>query len=249
MFVGNGVSARNFSETLLNLRNPQKGLDEDAGDGDTRPKTPNPLNDIKIYGEVSFTHKVISRSSPDIVVVGRVDYSIGRILKTRFKDAVDKRKRFFYSLLLVVEAKYDQGVVQALDQLIVYLASLRQSRLQRNRLDASVFGLASDGYVFIFVKISHDGTVMLSRHFDILRKDEIKRVLGCLRYVLEITANRSPGSTLERNDCDRGNDEIDKSAPPLDLADNEFMNPPVGEEDEEDDSFGIAGITSFLVPF
>ena len=238
-------------KTLLNLRNTQKGLDEDADDGDTRPKTPNPVNDIKIYGEVSFTHKVISRSSPDIIVGGRVDYGIGHILKAKahVKDAVDRRRRFFYSLLLLVEAKFDQSVVQALDQLIVYLASLRQSRLQRNRPDASVYGVASDGYVFIFVQISHDGTVLLSRNFDIVRKGEMKKVLGCLRHILEVTANRSPGSTPERNDNDRDHDEEDESDPSLNLDDNEYMNSPVGGEDEEDDSSGIAGITSFLVPF
>ena len=37
-------------KTLLNIRNPQKCLNEDAVDGDARLKTPNPLTDIKIYG-------------------------------------------------------------------------------------------------------------------------------------------------------------------------------------------------------
>jgi hypothetical protein len=89
----------------LNIGNLQKCLNEikNAGDGDARPKMPSPLNDIKIYGEVSFTHKVISRQttrhSPNIVVGGRVDHGIGRILKTpRVKDAVDQRKRRSYSL-------------------------------------------------------------------------------------------------------------------------------------------------------
>ena len=47
-------------KSLLYIGNPQKGLNEikNPGDGDARPKTPSPLNDIKIYGEVSFTHKV-----------------------------------------------------------------------------------------------------------------------------------------------------------------------------------------------
>jgi hypothetical protein len=104
--------------------------------------------------------------------------------------------------------------------------------LQRKRLDASVYGLASNGYLFIFVKISQDGTVMLSRHFNILR-GEMKKVLGCLRHILEFTSNKSPGSTPERNlnGCDRDNDEVDESDPPLNLDENKFMNPPVGGED------------------
>jgi len=201
---------------------------------DAQPKTPSPLHDIKIFGEVSFNHKVISRkptlSSPNIVVSGRVDHSIGHILKYRAKNATDQRKRLFYSLLLLVEAKHDDSVDHAIPQLIVYLASLRQSRLQRNRMDASVYGLASDGYVFIFVKITHDGTVMRSKRFD-LRSSEMKTVLGCLKYILEMTVSRSPKSATP--DGDRDNNEVDESDPPLNLDDNKFMNLPEDEEDEE----------------
>ena len=68
----------NFSEDPLNIGNPQKDL-SNAGDGDARPNTLSPLNDIKIYGEVSFTYKVTAtHPSLDIVVGGRVDYGIGR---------------------------------------------------------------------------------------------------------------------------------------------------------------------------
>ena len=91
-----------LQNTLLNIGNLQKGPNEieNAGDGGARqPKTRSPLDDIKIYGEVSFTHRIISRSptcpSSNIVVRGRVDHAIGLILNTRFKDAVDKRR--FYS--------------------------------------------------------------------------------------------------------------------------------------------------------
>ena len=186
---------------------------------------------------MSFTHKVISRTthpSSNIVVGGRVDHGIGRILETRVKDAVEQRKRRFYSLLLLVEAKFERSASHALDQLIVYLASLHQSRLQRNQLDASVYGLASDGYFFIFVKITHDGTVMLSRQFDIKRTGDMNKVLGCLKHILEITASRSPKSTSESNDGDSDTDEVDESDPQLNLDDNKYMNPPV--EDGEDDA-------------
>ena len=225
-------------KTSLNIGDPQKGHNvkvETAGD--TRPKTPDPWSDIKIYGEVSFTHKVIpqatARRSPNIVVSGRVDYSIGRVLQSRVKNATEQRKRRFYSLLLLVEAKFDSSVDHAIPQLIVYLASLRQSRLQRNRKDASVYGVASDGYAFVFVKISHDGTVMLSRRFDVLL-GEMKKVLACLRHILERTASKSPNSTPERNG-DKDDDEADESDLPLDVDDSQFMKPPISREDGEDE--------------
>jgi hypothetical protein len=99
--------------------------------------------------------------------------------------------------------------------------------LQRKREDASVYGVASDGYAFTFVKISHDGTVMMSRRFNIL-EGEMKKVLACLRHILEITASRSPNSTLERNDGDKD----DESDPSLNLDDNQFMKPPMHPEDD-----------------
>ena len=82
------------------------------------------LDDIKIYGEVSFTHKVISRrpSSHNIVVSGRVDHGIGRILTSHDEDAANERKHRFYSLLLLVEAKFDSNIDKAMAELIVYLS-------------------------------------------------------------------------------------------------------------------------------
>jgi len=198
----------------LNNGDPQKGNHEEVeAAGDTRPKTPNPWSDIKIYGEVSFTHKVIpqvpARRSPSIIVSGHVDHGIvvSSHPMAEFQNATEQRKRRFYSLLLLVEAKFDGSVNSAITQLIVYLASLHQSRLQRKRKNASVYGVASDGYAFTFVKISYDGTVMMSRQFNIL-EGEMKKVLAGLRHILDITASRSPNSRPERNDGDK-DDESD----------------------------------------
>ena len=96
---------------------------------DGRPRTPR--GDIKIYCEVSFSHKIIPsngpifQSSPATVVTGRVDHGVGIVLKPH------KSNHRFHSLLLIVEAKFQHGVDRALPQLVVYLASLHQTRVQR----------------------------------------------------------------------------------------------------------------------
>jgi hypothetical protein len=239
MFDRNGELARNSPEDLLNIGGPQKAnnVEVKGAAGDSRPKTPNPWSEIKIYGEVSFTHKVIPQATAparNVVVSGRVDHGIGRVLD-RAENAAEHRKRSFYSLLLLVEAKFDGNVEHALPQLVVYLASLRQSRLQRNRKDATVYGVASDGYVFIFVKISHDGTVMRSKLFDIFAAGEMKKVLLCLRHILETTASRSPTSTPEKTAGDNSNIEREEPDPALDLNDNPFLMCPEDVEDEEAD--------------
>jgi hypothetical protein len=134
-----------------------------------------------------------------------------------------------------VEAKFDGSVDQALPQLLVYLASLHESRLQRHRSDASVYGVASDGYVFIFVTISHEGVVRLSRHFNIVQGEDMRVVLGCLKYILEKTGpNSSLYSTPERSGGQQedGADETDDGDEPIDLYANDFMSAPNEEEDE-----------------
>ena len=75
---------------------------------------------------------------------------------------------------------------------------------------------------------------MCSRSFDILH-GQMKKILGCLRYILEVTESRSPKSTLERHFGYGYNNEVDESDPLLNLDDNKYMNPPVDWEDEEDD--------------
>ena len=119
------------------------------------------------------------------IVKSRVDRAIGRYVRG---------SRNFQSQLLAVMAKRAYTLEHAISPLVVYLACLRQARLSRNRRDASVFGLASNGYVFIFVTITPDGTLKQSRQFDITGKD-MMTVLGCLKYLLVTT---SPNLTLEK---------------------------------------------------
>jgi hypothetical protein len=55
----------------------------------------------------------------------------------------------------------------ALAQLVVYLACLRQSRrVNRGRSDTSVYGVAIDGLSYVFVTITHGGVLKQSRQFD-----------------------------------------------------------------------------------
>lgn len=161
-------------------------------------------------------------SYPGVTVNGRVDHGIGRTITSLRKSG----KRHFQSLLLLVEAKTVASIEAAFSQLVVYLGSLRQSRLSRNRIDASVYGVASDGYLFTFVTITHQGVLKRSKQFDItVGPGDLATVLGCLKYLLEKSASMTPNLSRERNsehpmDVDGGED------PAIDLDDNEFMNPP-----------------------
>ena len=75
--------------------------------------------------------------SKDIVVGGRVDHGIGIIIGSK------KSIRLFHFALLCVGAKFHGSLVNAFAQLVVYLACLRQSRVNRGRSDTSVYGVAT----------------------------------------------------------------------------------------------------------
>jgi hypothetical protein len=187
---------------------------------------PHPLRDIKVFGEVSFSHTITSMDlSPSqssysgVKVNGRVDHGIGRAVASRNSP----NKQRFQSLLLLVEAKVQNSVGSAFTQLVVYLGALRQSRLSRNRSDASVYGMVSDGYIFVFVTITHEGELKRSRHFDVISvPGDLAAVLGCLKFLLEKSASttRTPENNTEY--FEHVDDDVD---PALDPHDNPFIRP------------------------
>jgi hypothetical protein len=133
-------------------------------------------------------------------------------------------KRRFQSLLLVVEAKTAFNLTRALPELVVYLASIHQSRLQRQRRDATVCGVVSDGYSYIFVTITHDGVLKQSRRFEAAQGDT-RKVLGCLKYILEMSANMSPNLTPEQDGGEPVEDHSDGESS-MDIDDNGYVTPP-----------------------
>lgn len=103
---------------------------------------------IRIYGKVAFHHKILPQSqfSPrTVTVTGNPAYAIGK----RVALVESWPRRHFQSFLVIVEAKVQFGVHQALPELLAYLSCLRQARLQQNRSDASVYGISSDGYIHL----------------------------------------------------------------------------------------------------
>ena len=98
--------------------------------------------------------------------------------------------------------------------------------------------LASDGYVFIFMTISHEGVLKLSKRFDVLQED-LKVVLGCLDYVLEKTVNMSPTLMPEKGSRwqDGVNETVDTDGDnQFLLSDNDFLHPPEEAGDDEGDT-------------
>jgi len=165
---------------------------------------------------------------PDIVT-GRLDYSIGRCLAVTGGKTQIQRNRRFQACLVIIEAKVHDTVVSALPQLLVYLACLRQSRIKRHRKNSSVYGVASDGYAFVFVTITHDGTVKRTKTFDVTMGD-IEIVLQCLRHILETTALMSPNTTPNlQQGGDEEVDDGDNDDEDIEMDEEEYLTPDEGD--------------------
>ena len=189
-------------------------------------RTPTVWDSVQVHCEVSFSHSINHTPTyENIVVGGRVDHAVGIVI--RGKRAFN---RLFHSLLLCVEAKYQGRLFEAMSQLVVYLGSLRQSRLNKRRSDTSVYGIATDGLCYMFVTITHEGVIMKSDQFDVSDKNTLPIVLGCLKYVLVTAMNMTPTSILEKG-VSKASDELqDDADDTFDLADNSYMHP----NDEDD---------------
>lgn len=201
------------------------------GNTSTQPtdgrRTPTSWDSVKVHCEVSFSHAVnpISTIPKDIIVGGRVDHGVGIVIRSNKTP-----NRLFHSLLLCVESKFHGSLFNALAQLVVYLACLRQSRSNRGRRDTSVYGVATDGLSYVFVTITHEGVLKLSRQFDVMQGD-LPTVLGCLQYILEMTMSMTPNSTPEKGRSKKS-DEFEADAdPPIDVDDNPLF--PGHHDDEE----------------
>jgi hypothetical protein len=229
VFDGDGEPCKSILSKVYNdFWQPQKDNHVKSGNQATdQPSrfTRSLYQDIRVFSNLSFSHTITSASSTQLasgaIVDSYLDIGIGRVMKGY--------PRRFQSLLLLVEATRAANLDIAFPQLVVYLASLHQSRVSQNRSDSTVYGVASDGYLFIFVTIAHDGTLERSKQFDITAGDT-ETVLGCLIYLLETSAaNTMPEKDEDAYcwDTDTGEDLV------FDLDDNDFTRSPQDDEDDE----------------
>jgi hypothetical protein len=101
------------------------------------------------------------------------------------------------------------------------MASLHQSRLQRNRPDATVYGGVSNGFAFILLTITHDGVLKQSRRFEVTEGDMLT-VLGRLKFMLEMSVSISPNVTLEKG----GGESVEDHDSDMDIDNKDYVPQP-----------------------
>lgn len=107
------------------------------------------------------------------------------------------------------------NIADPLQQLVVYLGCLHQSRINRGKADSSVYGAATDGFRYVFVAVTHEGLLKESKHFNI--SGELPVVLGCLRYILE----KATSGVDDTDDTDEILDVNERKADDSDDEDDE----------------------------
>jgi hypothetical protein len=120
------VSLKSLLSVILamNLQS-QKGNHVDCAAekaSDCQQKTPTTCDDIQIYGKVTFNHDIHPQepkptSTGRVTVTGRLDYGIGHVIDAN--SAKTQQQHCFQSFLVIVEAKVQFSIGQALSQLLI----------------------------------------------------------------------------------------------------------------------------------
>lgn len=162
------------------------------------PETPN--NHIQLFADVQLKYipgrsplppanselscdapnsEPTTTSPPTKQYTGHIDYCIGhRQVSPRTTQPLTSAINTCH--LTIVKAKTPNAIYHARSQVLANIACLYYARLSAGaRGDCATYGIASDGYQWIFVKITHGGVVRFSDIHDV-RRLGWQVILGCI---------------------------------------------------------------------
>jgi hypothetical protein len=150
------------------------------------PKSTSQPLPIKVFPEMSLSVRV-EKGGQEWSVSGIADWAIGYGDRGALEDG---------AVLLAIKAKRVENLSDAEAQLLTYLATIRQLRIQANKKNVMTQGFFSDGDSYRFICIRNNGTVMKSRQYDVYYSPDLKSVfnflLGMLITATESSPNTSP---------------------------------------------------------
>ena len=144
---------------------------------------------IKVFPEMSLAIQV-EWGGMKWLVTGIADWAMGYGNRAALEDGV-------VLLAVVAIQKSPEG------QLLAYLATIRQLRIQANKENVMVQGFYSDGENYRFLCIRNDGTVMRSRPYDTFVKGHLKLVFNFLLSILTTAADSSPNTSPMKSGLER----------------------------------------------
>ena len=150
------------------------------------PKSPFQPLPIKVFPEMALSVQV-KRRGREWHISGIADWAMGYGDRRALEDG---------TVLLAVEAKRQKFLFDAEAQLLAYLATIRQLRIQANKKNVMTQGFYSDGENYRFLCIRNNGTVMRSLLYEASRfKGHLKSVFNFLLGMLITAAESSPNTS------------------------------------------------------
>jgi len=171
---------------------------------DIRPTTPSEANfglpsplPIRVFPEMALSVRV-AKGGQEWLVSGIADWALGYGERSVLEDG---------TVMIAVEAKRTENIGHAKAQLLAYLATIRQLRIQANKTNVMTQGFYSDGQEYTFVCIRNDGSVMFSMTYNLLHRGKLKTVFNFLLSMLDTAAKSSPHTSPTKRGPAQ-NDEI-----------------------------------------
>ena len=141
---------------------------------------------IKVFPEMALSVQV-KRGGREWHISGIADWAIGYGDRAALEDG---------TVLLAVQAKRQKLLFDAEAQLLAYLATIRQLRIQANKENVMTQGFYSDGENYRFLCIRNNGTVMKSMPYDVsMHERHLKSVFNFLLGMLVTAAESSPNTS------------------------------------------------------
>jgi hypothetical protein len=150
------------------------------------PKSPFQPLPIKVFPEMALSAQVKKRGR-EWHISGIADWAMGYGDRAALEDG---------TVLLAAKAIRQKFLFDAEAQLLAYLATIRQLRIQANEKNVMTQGFCSDGENYRFLCIRNDGTVMTSTLYEVaVRSKHLKSVFNFLLGILITAAESSPNTS------------------------------------------------------
>ncbi|KAJ5799920.1 uncharacterized protein N7518_001988, partial [Penicillium psychrosexuale] len=176
-----------------------------------RTPTARPIN---VQRELPYTHGPVRLKGKLVMLSARTDYGVW----------YGETEEIALNVVIVEAKKMDSesGVVQALG----YMGCIHRERKSLHKQDCTIYGLATTGKTFRFLKISNDSK--WSTHVLDFYSCSISRPFGLLVHIFCRAAVMSPAH-LKMSSCQSQQQEKSTDSPPLEAVD---------EDDKMEDLFG-----------
>ncbi|KFY33633.1 hypothetical protein V494_07451, partial [Pseudogymnoascus sp. VKM F-4513 (FW-928)] len=173
-----------YEENMASQRGESPG-DPPATSHSHPPQSIEEPAQLELLHETPLSGKVVFKGE-DRILTGFADYSL-------FYESQEKEA--FGTNLVIVEAKKTGFADGAMPQLVSYLGLVSTAPRDRGKLNAVVYGIASDGVVFRFCRVNNDGEFSQSAPLDWRMKGHKERIFSTIRMIVRTAALSSPSTT------------------------------------------------------